>query len=227
MQDVLYIEDQGTAATLLQPLRIGLLERLAEPHTCLELAEQVGETPQKVYYHVKVLERAGLVARVGERRVRGINEGFYQATAHSYWISPYLVKRLGGPRNARNKISLDYLLTLAEELQTEVGHLAQSVAAESIEIPSVGLSAQIQLRDANQRSAFLHDLQEVILGLARKYHGEAEAERALPLTSDVTDAVQEGQLFRLVLACYPARIADVTSRTAADPTANTPGTAPH
>ena len=88
MQDVLYIEDVNQAMTLLKPIRLEILKRLDEPRTCPELAEYFDETPQKIYYHVKALESAGLVEKVEERRVRGVVEGHYQASAHAYWLAP-------------------------------------------------------------------------------------------------------------------------------------------
>ena len=190
MQDVLYIEEVNQAATLLNPLRLDLLKRMAEPRSCPELAGFVGQTPQKVYYHVKALERAGLVNKVGERRIRGVVEGRYQAKGRSYWLSPSLVGRIGGRGRARDQFSLGFLLTLAEELQADIGHLSE-VDAE--EVPSLGLSAEIQLADSARRAAFLQEVQHTFEALGRKYgaRGMEEASHG------------KGQSFRLVLACYP------------------------
>jgi DNA-binding transcriptional ArsR family regulator len=195
VRDVLFIEEQAVAATLLQPLRLSLLQRMAVPRTCLELAAELGEAPQKVYYHVKVLERAGLVDKVSERRVRGINEGIYQAGARSYWLSSHLVKRLGGPRTTRDQVSLGYLLNLAEQLQSEVGHLAEAAVSETASVPSLGVAAQIRLRDAADRGAFLSDLQESIQALARKYGRQG---------ATGSPSNTPGEMFRLLVACYPA-----------------------
>src|SRR5262249_58053712 len=155
MQDVIYIEEVNQAATLLNPLRLDLLKRMAEPRSCPELAEFVGQTPQKVYYHVKALERAGLVNKVSERRIRGVVEGRYQAKGRSYWLSPGLVGRIVGRERARDQFSLGFLLTLAEELQADIGHLSE-VEAEGV--PSLGLSAEIQLADGPRRAAFLQEV---------------------------------------------------------------------
>ena len=87
MQNVLYIEDVNQAMALLKPIRLEILKRLGEASTCPELAEYFDESPQKIYYHVKALESAGLVQKVEERRVRGIVEGHYQATANAYWLA--------------------------------------------------------------------------------------------------------------------------------------------
>ena len=61
MNDVYLIEKPRQARELFKPLRLEILSRLGEPHSCPELAKELGLTTQKVYYHVKVLETAGLV----------------------------------------------------------------------------------------------------------------------------------------------------------------------
>jgi DNA-binding transcriptional ArsR family regulator len=190
MQDVIYIEEVNQAATLLNPLRLDLLKRMAEPCSCPELAEFVGQTPQKVYYHVKALERAGLVKKVSERRVRGVVEGRYQAKGRSYWLSPGLVGRLGGRGRARDQFSLGFLLTLAEELHADIGHLS---AVDAEEVPSLGLAAEVQLADSARRAAFLQEVQHTFEALARKYGARGPDETPH----------NKGKSFRLVLACYP------------------------
>ena len=191
MQDVLYIEDVNQAMTLLKPIRLEILKRLDEPRTCPELAEYFDETPQKIYYHVKALESAGLVEKVEERRVRGVVEGHYQASARAYWLAPKLVGQIGGAKVAQDQVSLRMLLDLAEEVHDDIGKLGNQ-SALGRNVPSLSLSAHIHLPDGNRRAAFLQELQEVFQQLARKY--SLPEEEAL-----LTDE----QGFRLVLMCYP------------------------
>ena len=191
MQDVLYIEDVNQAMTLLKPIRLEILKRLDEPRTCPELAEYFDETPQKIYYHVKALESAGLVEKVEERRVRGVIEGHYQASARAYWLAPKLVGQIGGAKVAQDQVSLRVLLDLAEEVHDDIGKLGNQ-SALGRNVPSLSLSAHIHLPDGNRRAAFLQELQEVFQQLARKY--SLPEEEAL-----LTDE----QGFRLVLMCYP------------------------
>src|SRR5258705_7907231 len=160
------VETTEQASAVLNPLRLELLKRAGEPRTCAELAASLGETPQKVYYHVKVLERAGAIEKVEERRVRAIPEGYYRATARAYWLSPKLVGRIGGPRRARDPMSLGSLLPLAEEFQTDVGRLAEAERAENT---AMGFSAQVRLARAEDRTAFLSDIQNPIQAAAKKY----------------------------------------------------------
>jgi DNA-binding transcriptional ArsR family regulator len=193
MHPVLYIESVEQATALLKPRRIEILKRLDEPRTCPELAAEFGESAQNIYYHVKALEQAGLVDKVGERRVRGTVEGRYQAHARAYWLAPQLVGQIGGPRATQDQTSLRYLLAMAEEVQADVGRLAQQVEAGQ-SIPSLSLAANIYLPDGERRAAFLRDVQATFERLARDYGrpGDEALEPSVP-----------GQDFRLALACYP------------------------
>ena len=195
MLDLFYIQEVNQAAALFQPLRVELMKLMAEPRTCAEMGQVVGESPQKVYYHVKILENAGLVEKVREERVRGIPQGYYQAKARSYWLSPAIVGRLGGRQKAQEQVSLNYLLALAEGLQADVASLAQS---QSDETPSLGLAAKIELRDGNERAAFMQEVQTFFQALAEKYGKQAAA----------IDDQTPSTTFKLMLACYPQPLAE-------------------
>src|ERR671927_1024564 len=114
MRDVVYLDQIEQAEALLKPQRIDVLRQLAQPRSCTEVAVVLGQSPQRVYYHVKRLLEAGLVRQVAERRVRGIHEGIYQAAARSCWLSPELVGRIGLPPT-RDRPSLGYLIDLMED----------------------------------------------------------------------------------------------------------------
>jgi DNA-binding transcriptional ArsR family regulator len=179
MRDVLYLEQIEQAEALLKPQRIDVLRRLAEPRSCTEVAVELDQTPQRVYYHVKRLLQADLVRQVAERRVRGISEGIYQAAARSYWLSPRLVGRIG-LRQTRDRLSLGYLVDLMEDVQADVAALDLTRP----DLPSVGVSGEIRVRP-EQRAAFLDDLQRTLQDLFTRYGGS------------------DGDAFRLAVACYP------------------------
>jgi len=179
MRDTLLLEHVDQAAALWQPARIDILRQLAEPRSCPQVAAALGLTAQRVHYHVKVLERAGLVERVAERRVRALMEGVYQAAARSYWLSSSLVERLGGRRRAPAG-SHEYLFGLAEELQADLGHLDAPEA-------TFGITADIDL-PADRRAQFLAEVQAAVTGIAERYGAPSAGPRAG---------------YRVRVACYP------------------------
>lgn len=193
MQDVCYIEEVEQAMALLKPLRLEILRRLDAPRTCPELAAEFEESAQKIYYHVKALQEAGLVDKVAERRVRGTVEGRYQAKARSYWLAPKLVGAIGGARVARDQASLRVLLQLAEDVIEDTGKLGSRSEAGQ-QVPSLSLSAQIHLVDAARRAEFLTELQTTFQALALKYGMAA---------TDDADEADKSANFRLVMMCYP------------------------
>lgn len=189
MQDVLYVDEAAHAEALLKPLRLQLIKCLADPKSCPELAQEFDESTQKIYYHVKILEKAGLVEKVEERKVRGILEGRYQAKARSYWLSPHLVGHVGDQSAPRDQLSLGFLLDLAEELQTDIGKLS---ATSVPHIPSLGLGAEIELGDPETRAEFLAEVQTLFKELAKKYGA-----------SKGRSAKKKSESYKLKLACYP------------------------
>lgn len=88
MLEVAVIEDAAAAEVSLDPVRARLLAELAEPASASMLAARVGLARQKVNYHLKALERHGLVELVEERRKGNVTERVMRATAWSYVISP-------------------------------------------------------------------------------------------------------------------------------------------
>jgi DNA-binding transcriptional ArsR family regulator len=180
MRDVMFVDHLDQAEVLLKPQPIEILRQLAEPRTCSEIGERLGQSPQRVYYHVRRLVDAGLVEQVAERKVRAIHEGIYQATARSYWVSPRLVGRIGGERRAQDELSLGYLLDLMEEVQADIAALDRTAP----ELPSVGISGEIHIRP-ELRPQFLDDLHATLQDLFARYGGS------------------EGDAFKLAVACYP------------------------
>jgi DNA-binding transcriptional ArsR family regulator len=179
MRDVVYLDQLEQAEALLKPQRIAVLRQLAEPRSCTEVAAVLDQSPQRVYYQVRRLVDASLVSQVSERRVRGINEGIYQAAGRSYWLSPRLVGRIG-LRQARDRLGLGQLLDLMEDVQADVAALDLSRP----DLPSIGVSGDIRVRP-EQRAEFLDELQQLLQDLFTRYGGA------------------EGDAFRLALACYP------------------------
>src|SRR5258707_70803 len=88
MHAVTVIEDPAAAEASLDPIRARLLAELAEPGSASTLAARVGLTRQKANYHLRALERHGLVELVEERRKGNCTERGLQATAASYAVSP-------------------------------------------------------------------------------------------------------------------------------------------
>src|ERR1700687_3873572 len=124
MHDVAVIEDASAAEVSLDPIRARMLAELAEPHTATTLAARLGLARQTVNYHVRTLERHGLVELVEERRKGNMTERLLQAAAASYVISPSALAAVApDPARSPDRLSARWLLALAAQLVRDTGAL--------------------------------------------------------------------------------------------------------
>ncbi|MEV3856481.1 hypothetical protein AB0J38_19410 [Streptomyces sp. NPDC050095] len=89
---------------------------IEDPAAAAMLALKVGLVRQKVNYHLKALEKHGLVELAGERRKGNVTERLMRATAASYVISPVALGAVQpDPDRARDQLSARWLLALDAE----------------------------------------------------------------------------------------------------------------
>lgn len=91
--NTLLIDDLDTLKVIADPLRSQILELLIqEPQTVKLLAEKLGLAPSKLYYHVNLLEKHGLIQIAETRIVANMIEKLYRATATSLKVDPDLLR---------------------------------------------------------------------------------------------------------------------------------------
>jgi DNA-binding transcriptional ArsR family regulator len=83
------IEQLRAVADLLRLRIIDLLEK--QPMTVTQLGEMMGEAPAKVHYHVRELEKVGLLKLVETREKGGILEKYYQPIARDLSVNKALL----------------------------------------------------------------------------------------------------------------------------------------
>ena len=186
MLDLEVIEDPAAAVVALDPVRAGLLARLAVPSSAGALALEVGLSRQKVNYHLRALESHGLVALCGERKHGGITERILQATAASYVVSPAAVDAEAvDPASAGDRLSARYLVAVAARMVREVGGLARRAQAAGRRLPTFTIDTEIGFASAEDRAAFADELTEALIDLMSRYHHD------------------DGRPHRLVVAAHP------------------------
>jgi DNA-binding transcriptional ArsR family regulator len=190
MQDVAVIDDPAAAGVSLDPIRARLLAALATPGSATTLAAEVGLTRQKVNYHLRALERHGLVELVEERRKGNMTERVLRATAASYLISPAALAAVApDPDQSRDQLSARWLLALAGRLVQEVGELITRARTARQQLPTFAIDTEVTFASAADRAAFAAELSDAVEGLVAKYHHASAA---------------RGRKHRLVIALHPS-----------------------
>jgi DNA-binding transcriptional ArsR family regulator len=181
MIEVAVIEDPSAAEVSLDPVRARLLAELsAEPASAAMLAARVGLARQKVNYHLKALERHGLVELVEERRKGNVNERMMRATAASFVISPVALGAVQpDPGRSPDRLSARWLLALASRLVRDVGALIGGADRAGRPVATFAIDGEVRFASAADRAAFAEELAGAVTALVAKYHDET-AERGRP-----------------------------------------------
>ena len=174
MLDLAVIEDPAAAEVCLEPVRARLLAELAEPASATTVAQRIGLPRQNVHYHLKELERHGLVRLVEERRKGNVHERILQATALSYVISPAALAAVQpDPSRSPDSLSARWLIALASRAVREVGELLAGAGRARKRLATFGLDAEVRFASAADRSAFAEELAATMTALIAKYHDES------------------------------------------------------
>ncbi|MFE5114083.1 ArsR/SmtB family transcription factor [Streptomyces sp. NPDC056663] len=177
MLDIAVIEESAAAEASLHPMRSRILASLAEPGSATMLAARLGLPRQKVNYHLKELERHGLVELTEERRKGNVTERVYSATASSYVISPTALAAVSpDPAKAPDQLSARWLLALGARLVQEVGSLLTGASKVGRRVATFGIDTEVRFATAADRMAFAEDLTQVVATLVSRYHDEAASE---------------------------------------------------
>jgi DNA-binding transcriptional ArsR family regulator len=189
MFDVAVIEDPVVAAVSLDPIRARLLAELTEQASAAALADRLGLARQKVNYHLRELERHGLVELVEERRKGNMTERVLRATAASYVISPAALAAVApDPGRAPDRLSARWLLVLAARLVRDVGALVSGAARANKPVATFAIEGEVRFASAADRAAFAEELARTVTTLVGRYHDEAAG----------------GRTHRVVVAIHPA-----------------------
>jgi DNA-binding transcriptional ArsR family regulator len=176
MIDVTVIDDPAAAEVSLDPIRTRLLAELAQPASASTLAAKVGLARQKVNYHLRALERHGLVELVEERRKGNMTERVMRATAASYVISPAALAAVApDPDRSPDQLSALWLLALAARLVREVGELIARAKRAHRPLATFAVDTEIRFASASDRAAFAAELSAAVEALTSKYHDEFAA----------------------------------------------------
>jgi DNA-binding transcriptional ArsR family regulator len=175
----------------LDPARQRILELVRdEPASAAGVARRLGLSRQRVNYHVRALEKAGLVEQVGERQRRGLKERLVRATATHYFVSPSAGAVLSPqPEQIRDRFSAAYQVAVAARTVHEVGRLMELASAAGKPLPTLTIDTEVRFATPERRDAFADELFAAVTALVAKYH-DAECD--------------DGRSYRLSLAAHPA-----------------------
>jgi DNA-binding transcriptional ArsR family regulator len=170
----------------LSPLRRRVLAELREPASATALAARLGASRQSVNYHVRELERAGLVELVEERRRRGFIERVVRARARAVVADPEVIGDLDAVAETQDRFAADALLALTARSLGDVAAMRERASAQGRRLVTFAIEADVGFDRPADIERFADALAERIAELAAEFSSGRSRRR-----------------FRLIAGAYP------------------------
>jgi DNA-binding transcriptional ArsR family regulator len=146
----------------LTPLRQRLLDRLRTPASATELAAELEISRQKLNYHLRVLERAGLLELVEQRQRRGCTERILRASADAFVVDPTVLNpdEQAAFTAIGDRYAAEHLLGVAAETVRQVARMRAGAERAGTRLLTFTLEADIRFArpaDVHRFADALHD----------------------------------------------------------------------
>lgn len=174
------INNSEKAGIALHPLRLQILRSLSQPGSASSLAPKIGIPRQVANYHLRELEKAGLIQFVEEKRKGNCVERIYRSIAPAFVVSPSALSLIKADPKTIDRTKPEYLIALGSQLIDDVATLSQDQP-----VPTLALETRVAFRTDDDRRRFAEELAIFLGNLAGKYHHE------------------NGAPFRLICAVHP------------------------
>ena len=180
------VREPERAIALLDPERGRVLRALrAEPDSAAGLARRMGESRQRLNYHLRRLEDAGIVELQEERRRRGQIERVLRPVARAFVVDPGALGELAGePERKGDRFSATYLIAVAARAIRELAALRARATSQHKRLATATIDTDVRLATPADLAAFMEDLTTAVAGVVARHHAG------------------DGRVFRVIAASY-------------------------
>ena len=176
------VDQPRRAQVLLHPTRLAILEALEAPGSASSIAQHLKASRQRLNYHLRELEAAGLVQLAEERRRGSVCERIYRRRGDSYAISATALGTLGTSTDkVADRSSSAYQIAVASQAIAEIASLLRGAEAVGKRLPTLTLDGEIAFASPDARQQFAAELTEAVAELVRKHHTDTAGSRSYKL----------------------------------------------
>ena len=179
-----YVDSPDRMRAALSPVRRDLLTRLRTPSSATRLAAEMGLPRQRLNYHLKALEKAGLVELVEERQRRGCVERILRTRPGALVMDPTVVPdELAG---TQDQFAAEHLVGVAANTVRDVARMQTGAAQAGKRLLTFTLETELRFARPGDVHAFTEALTAAVAEVVERY--------------DAAD----GRPYRLVAVGHPA-----------------------
>lgn len=159
----------------LSPLRRAVLAQLHEPASATEIAARLGESRQRIGYHVRELEKGGLVELVELRQRRGCVERVVRTTSRALVLDAEVIGDLD-PAGDQDRFAAETLLAHATRAVRDLGRMRREADLQGKRLVTFAIEADVGFSRPADIRAFADALAAEVARLAAE-HGDDHSKR--------------------------------------------------
>jgi DNA-binding transcriptional ArsR family regulator len=164
---VALLDDPERVRLALSPLRRRLLERFREPASASQVAAELELPRQRVGYHVRALEAAGLLELVEERPRRGCTERILRARADAFVVDPAVI---GAGPTSDDRHAAEHLMAAATGVVRDIGRMQAAADAEGTRLLTFTVEAEVAFAAPADVLTFTDRLADAVAALVADLH---------------------------------------------------------
>lgn len=161
MKDVCVMKDLDQIKCISQPYRLQIIEAFSnEPGTAKMVSERMGEPHAKINYHIKEMQKHGILELVEEVVRMGVVEKFYQPVAKRFVVQSTSLKLT--EKEAMDSLN-QYRITIFDACSKAFYHALEHITPESFFKSSLASECYLTRQEAEAFQTQLRALVETYL----------------------------------------------------------------
>ena len=162
-----YLDEPETVRRALSPIRRQLLARLREPASATQVAAALELPRQRVNYHLRALEEAGLVELVEERLRRGCVERILRTKPGALVVDPTVID--GEFVHSRDQYAAEHLVNVAAGTVRDVVRMQAASAGAGKRLLTFTLEADVRFGQPGDVHAFTDALAAAVHDVVARF----------------------------------------------------------
>jgi len=170
-----YLDEPDKVRAALSPLRRELLGLLREPSSATQLAAALDLPRQRVNYHLRALETAGLIELVEERQRRGCVERILRARPGSVVVDPTVMAtgHEAAFTGIHDQYAAAHLVGVAAATVRDVGRMQAKADAAGKRLLTFTVEAEVRFAEPGDVHAFTDELAEAVRRTVERFDNPA------------------------------------------------------
>lgn len=166
------VEEPERLRRALSPLRRQLLTRLRTPASAAELAAELDVPRQRLGYHLRLLEEAGLIELAEQRRRGGFVERVLRTTADAFVVDPGVLEGAAGTTTraeASDRHAARHLVDVAGRTVRDVARMQSAAEQAGTRLLTFTVETEVRFESPADMHRFTEALAGVLADVVRAF----------------------------------------------------------